>query len=263
MRWEELTIANFEEAVEHSGGVCVLPIGAIEAHGPHLPLGTDATIAHRLACAAAETEPALVFPCFPWGLNLDAKAWPGNIVLGSQIILDLLNDVCCEISRNGCKKIIVFSGHGGNRFLLSLFVQSQLDQGRDYIPYLVTGDGLGRDEFFYEVFGDGMSGHAGECETSLMMYLAPEHTHPEWIPEQPGERNPRMDHLLEQIYTPVDWYGRYPGHYKHDARGASAEKGRAWFLHRAEKLAQIVRTVKEDSTAPTVYREYSERIYGQ
>lgn len=261
MRWEDLTIANFEETVERCGGVCILPIGVIEAHGPHLPLGTDVIIAHRLACAAAEIEPALVFPFYPWGMNVETKAWPGGIVLELQTILDLLTSVCSEISRNGCKKIILLSGHGGNRFLLPLFVQSRLDQEIDYTPYLVVGDILGRDEFFCTLFGDGTSGHAGECETSLMMHLAPESTHPEWIPEQPARRNPRMDHLVEELYTPVDWYGQYPGHYKTDARAASAEKGKAWFLHRAEKLAQIIRTVQEDSTAPEGYREHSRRIY--
>ena len=90
MRWEELTIADFEEAVERCESVCVLPIGVIEAHGPHLPLGTDAIIAHRLACAAAETEPAIVFPFYPWGLNVEAKVWPGGVVLRTELLLDLL-----------------------------------------------------------------------------------------------------------------------------------------------------------------------------
>ena len=261
MRWEDLTTSSFEEAVELCGGVCVLPIGVLEAHGPHLPVGTDATIAHRLACTAAEMEPALVFPSYPWGLNVEAKAWPGSIVLGSQLVLDLLTDVCTEISRNGCKKIILFSGHGGNRFLLSFFVQSQLDQGVDYIPYLVIGDGLGRDDFFYTLFADGASGHAGECETSLMMYLAPQCTHPEWIPERPAIRSQRLDHLTEDLYTPIDWYGRYADHYKGDARSASAEKGKAWFAHRAARLALIISAVKDDRAAPEVYREYVERTY--
>jgi len=261
MRWEDMSIASFEETVEQCGGVCILPIGVMEAHGPHLPLGTDVLIAHRLACAAADIEPALVFPFYPWGMNVETKAWPGGIVLELQTTLDLLTNVCSEISRNGCKKIILLSGHGGNRFLLPLFVQSQLDQEVDYTPYLVVGDTLGRDEFFYTLFADGMSGHAGECETSLMMHLAPQATHPEWIPKQPERRNPRMDHLAEQLYTPVDWYGQYPDHYKRDARPASAEKGQTWFVHRAEQLALIISTVKNDTVAPEIYREYGEHIY--
>jgi len=261
MRWEDLTIANFEEAVAQAGGVCILPIGVIEAHGPHLPLSTDALIAHRLACAAAEIEPALVFPFYPWGVNVETKAWPGGIVLKRQVIFDLLENVCAEISRNGCKKIILLSGHGGNRFFLPLFVQTQLDRGIDYTPYVIGGDLLGRDEFHRELFDTKRHGHACECEASLMLYLAPEATHPEWIPEEPGEPDPRADHLVGRLYTPADWYARYPRHYAGDARPASAEKGRLWFEHRVRQLAKIIKTVKEDEVAPKVYREYNERIY--
>lgn len=261
MRWEDLTIANFEDAVSDAGGVCILPIGVIEAHGPHLPLSTDALIAHRVACAAAEIEPALVFPFYPWGVNVDSKAFPGGIVLKRRLILELLEDVCSEISRNGCKKIILLSGHGGNRFMLPLFVQTQLDQGIDYVPYLVCGDVLGRDGFFTTLFEDGNSGHAGECETSLMMHLAPEATHPEWIPEEPGRENARVGHLVGRLYTPAEWRGRFPNHYAGEARGASEEKGKLWLEHRATALAKIIKTVKDDQTAQDVYREYDAGIY--
>ena len=261
MRWEDLTIANFEEAVSKAGGVCVLPIGVIEAHGPHLPLSTDALIAHRLACAAAEIEPALVFPFYPWGVNVDTKAFPGGIALRRRLVLDLLGNVCSEISRNGCKKIILLSGHGGNKFMLPLFVQTQLDQGIDYVPYFVGGGVLGRDAFFAMLFEQGDSGHAGECETSLMMYLAPDATHPEWIPEQPGREDARASHLVGRLYTPAEWRARFPNHYAGDARNASAEKGRLWFEHRAQMLVGIIKTVKDDEVAPGAYREYDARIY--
>jgi len=259
MRWESLTIADFEEAVAQSGGVCILPIGVIEPHGPHLPLSTDALVAHRLACAAAEIEPALVFPFYPWGDNAESMRWPGCIRVESRIVLDLLANVCAEIARNGCRKIILWNGHGGsNATLVKLFVQSRLGEDVDYVPYLVVD--LGLDELHAATFRT-RCGHACECEMSTMLYLAPDITHPEWIPEEPAEPNPRMDHLVGRVLTPVWFYGRYPRHYCGDARAATAEKGRLFFEARTEKLAEIIRLVKEDETAPGLFREYFDRIY--
>ena len=261
MHWEDLTIANFEEAVARAGGVCILPMGVIEAHGPHNPLSTDLLRAYRVASAASELEPAIVFPAYPWGVNVETKAWPGGIVIKRRILFDLLENVCAEISRNGCKKILLFNGHGGNGRFLRFFVQTRLEQEVDYVPYLIDGGAMGRDEFYDEVFETAGDHHGCEGETSLMMYLAPEATHPEWIPEEPGEPLHRADHLLGRFLTPADWYARYPDHYAGDARPASAEKGKIWFEHRVSFLVVVIRRIKEDETAYAVYREYVGRTY--
>src|SRR5690606_32922131 len=123
MRWEEQTGKTFVEAVERAQGVCILPIGVVEYHGPPLPLGTDMLHSHAVACAAAEQEPALVYPAYHFGLNTETKHFPGGIVLRDRLLFDLLENICDEISRNGLKKIILLSGHGGNRYFLPLFQQ--------------------------------------------------------------------------------------------------------------------------------------------
>ncbi len=67
MLWEELKASDFNDALECSGRVCVVPIGATEKHGPHLPLGTDNMIAAQVARDAAEMEEVVVFPTFNFG----------------------------------------------------------------------------------------------------------------------------------------------------------------------------------------------------
>jgi creatinine amidohydrolase len=62
MKWSELTSVNFSKAVEACQGVCLLPLGVMEKHGDHLPLGTDLFTGQEIACRAAEIEPAIVFP---------------------------------------------------------------------------------------------------------------------------------------------------------------------------------------------------------
>ena len=88
-----------------AGGVCILPFGVLEKHGDHLPLGTDALTAHAIAVRAAEQEPALVFPLFYFGMNTHAKCEPGAIAIRFDLLLQLLESVCDEISRNGFDKI--------------------------------------------------------------------------------------------------------------------------------------------------------------
>ena len=93
----------------------MLPLGVVESHEGHLPLGTDYLVADTVAARAAEVEPAIVFPArycfgvFPGGLYQT-----GGINIGHEFAFDLLDNVCKEISRNGLKKIILMSGHGGN-----------------------------------------------------------------------------------------------------------------------------------------------------
>ncbi|MCL1888731.1 MAG: creatininase family protein, partial [Kiritimatiellaeota bacterium] len=67
MNWEKLNIVEFHEAVAKSKGVCLLPMGCLEKHGDHLPLGTDLLCAREVAFRAADIEPAVVFPNYPFG----------------------------------------------------------------------------------------------------------------------------------------------------------------------------------------------------
>ncbi len=78
---------TFVEAVDAAQGVCIIPIGVMEYHGPHLPLGTDMLHSHAVACAAAEQEPAVVYPAYHLGLNMEAKHFPAISCWGSDCCL--------------------------------------------------------------------------------------------------------------------------------------------------------------------------------
>ena len=185
MRWEELTGKTFVEAVEQAQGVCILPIGVLEYHGPHLPLGTDMLHSHTVACAAAEQEPALVYPAYPYGLNTETKHFPGGIVLRDRLLFELLENICDEISRNGLKKIILLSGHGGNRYFLPLFQQLLLDKGKDYVTYTFPHSAASR-EVERQLMQSEVDGHAGERETSLALYVHPQLVRLDLLGEIPG-----------------------------------------------------------------------------
>src|ERR1700738_1593175 len=136
VKWEELTAADFREAIQKSRGTCLLPFGILEKHGPHLPLGTDLLNVRYASLQAAEQEFAVVFPEYYFGQIFEAKHEPGTIAYSPELQLRLLQETTDEMGRNGCKKIIIVNGHGGNSHLLPFFAQSQLAAPHDYVVYV-------------------------------------------------------------------------------------------------------------------------------
>ena len=118
VKWEELTAADFAKAIQQSQGTCILPIGILEKHGPHLPLGTDLLNIRYISVTAAQQEFAVVFPEYYFGQIFEARHEPGTVAYSAKIQLELLQETTDEMARNGCKKIVIANGHGGNESLL-------------------------------------------------------------------------------------------------------------------------------------------------
>src|SRR5512136_1193148 len=137
-QYEELTAGQFAESLTAASGVCVIPLGVLEKHGEHLPLGTDLISCREVARLAAAREYVLVFPPYYFSQIFEARHQPGTIAYGEKLIFDLLQETCAELARNGMKKIILFSGHGGNEHFLPFFCQAQLASRRDYAVYFFT-----------------------------------------------------------------------------------------------------------------------------
>src|SRR5579862_3492900 len=135
-KWEELTAPDFVQAIHQSQGVCVLPFGIIEKHGPHLPLGTDLLDVRFAVMNAVKQEYAVVFPEYYFGQIFEARQQPGTLAYSLATQLTLLQETVNKMARNGCKKIVIVNGHGGNGSLLPLFGQAQLASERDYVVYV-------------------------------------------------------------------------------------------------------------------------------
>src|SRR6266567_5078452 len=136
VKWEELTAGDFVAAIEKSQGTCVLPFGILEKHGPHLPLGTDLINVRYASLHGAQQEYAIVFPEYYFGQIFEAKHQPGTVAYSAKLQLELLQETADEMARNGCKKIIIANGHGGNNYLLPFIAQAQLAAPRDYVVYV-------------------------------------------------------------------------------------------------------------------------------
>src|SRR5260221_1876723 len=170
-KWEELTAADFRDAVQLSKGTCLLPFGILEKHGPHLPLGTDLLNVRHASLQATQQEFAVVFPQYYFGQIFEAKHEPGTVAYSMELQLKLLHESTDEMSRNGCKKIVIVNGHGGNNHLLPFFAQSQLATPHDYVVYVFqnSGYGTGRPQLHSKT-----DQHAGESETSHTMIARPD-----------------------------------------------------------------------------------------
>src|SRR5882762_1845930 len=135
-KWEELTAAEFRDAIQLSKGTCLLPFGILEKHGPHLPLGTDLLNVRYVTEHAVQQEYSVIFPDYYFGQIAEARHEAGTVAYNADMQMKLLQATTDEMARNGCKKVIIVNGHGGNENLLPFFAQSQLDAPHDYVVYV-------------------------------------------------------------------------------------------------------------------------------
>lgn len=258
-RWEELTAAEFPKAVKRAKGLCVLPIGVIEKHGLHLPLGTDVMAARAASVRAARQEYAVVFPNYYFGQILEARHQPGCIALPPDLLSPLLQHMCEEIGRNGFTKILIVNGHGGNIHWLNFFCQAQLAQDRDYIVYVARHP---EDEETTKQIASrretDWGGHADEVETSWMMAVRPDLVKLDRAGEENGRPRGRLKHL-EDATTGIWWYADFPDHYAGDARPANVELGEIALKGWVRGLVEVIRTVKQDTAAGRLQREFHRR----
>lgn len=220
-KWEELTGPDFIQAIHQSQGVCLLPFGILEKHGTQLPIGTDLINVRYATLQATKQEYAVVFPPYYFGQIAEARHQPGTVSYSAKIQMELLQATTDEMARNGCKKIVVVNGHGGNESFLPYFAQSQLDSPKDYIVYIF---GLHHQSPDAPPLKDKVDEHAGETETSLMMISRPDLVHMNRVGQESGADQDRT-HLPSGLYTGIWWYTKFPNHYAGFAQYATAKLG--------------------------------------
>jgi creatinine amidohydrolase len=257
--WEQLTAPRFVRAVEAVRGVCVLPLGVLEKHGEHLPIGTDVLLVREIARRATAIEPAIIFPPYFFTQIFEAQHVPGTVAINSRVMYDLLETTCDEISRNGCKKIILQNGHGGNEFLLPHFIRLQVERPRDYAVYMTRGmsDARTREAWRAMREFDIDDEHAGEIETSMTLATDPALVDRDAIPADTGLPQGRLGAVAENgIYTAIGWYANFPHHYAGRAEFGTAEKGEFLLNAAAQRLAKVIRIVKDDDRTLALQQEF-------
>jgi len=257
MQWEQLTSAEFPDAVNKCQGVGIIPIGVLEAHAAHLPLGTDMFTAHYIARGAALEEPVILFPQYPFSINHETAHLPGGVVVKRELAFAMLENICDEMFRNGLQKIILISGHGGNRYFLPLFVQTLPEKAKPYAVYYADLPVVPEDEQLIE---HPENGHACEAETSMMRHIDDSLVHMDRVPPKPFTALPRGRAVSAAGgYTQLDWYASYPHMYVGDAHRATAVKGKQLCAARIRLLVNLIRIVKADNVTPGLVTEFNRR----
>ena len=257
VHWEELTAADFRDAITRAQGTCLLPFGIMEKHGPHLPLGNDLLNVRYAALHGAEQEYAVVFPEYYFGQIFEAKHEPGTVAYSRGLQLQLLQETTDEMARNGCKKIVIVNGHGGNNSLLPYFAQTQLEAPHDYVVYVqgLARSGPGEPKHKSDPATDM---HAGESETSVSMVARPDLVHLDRAAKESGADQARVK-LPDGLYTGIWWYARFPNHYAGEGGVASRELGEFETKTWIDAIVQTIRAVKADQESLRLQNEFYER----
>lgn len=228
----------------------IVPAGALEQHGPHLPLGTDALLSGRIAAAVAGQVGALVAPTFSFGYKSQQKSGGGDHLTGTtsldaQTLIQLTRDVVGSLLRQGVHRVVLLNGHYENyQFLyegIDLALRDRgIAAGDDRCVLLLSYWDYVSEGSLAAVYGDAFPGwdveHGGVLETSLMLHLEPGSVWLDRAPQHPPAQLPRFDRLpVVPDRTPSSGCLSAP-------TGSSAERGRLL-------LEQVVRDLSADLRA--------------
>lgn len=178
-RFELLSWPEAKKAAARSGATVVWPFGAVEQHGPHLPLATDALFSDRVLDAVLsrldDSAPIWRLPLQSFGFSPEHAGFPGTLSLSSDLVIRLVESVGSQLAELGVRRLVLFNAHGGQIALLQTAARELRSQSPSMavLPcFLWSGvAGLGRWLPASELEG-GL--HAGQAETSLMLHLHPE-----------------------------------------------------------------------------------------
>jgi creatinine amidohydrolase len=174
-RWDELTSPEFA-ALDPVRTVAVLPVGAIEQHGPHLPVGVDAMLVsaavERLMARAPAERRFLVLPVLPIGKSNEHAAFPGTLSLSFETLTRLWLEVGESVARAGLRKLLILNSHGGQIQLQDVVARELRVRQKMFVVTATLGAfGPARDLFAVDELRHGI--HGGGVETSIMLHLHP------------------------------------------------------------------------------------------
>jgi creatinine amidohydrolase len=246
----ELTSPEIAEAIAAGIDVALLPVGSTEQHGAHLPMATDSIHTFAVLERAADALPALVAPLLPIGRAEHHMAFAGTMSVKQETLHALVRDCCESLFAHGFRRVLIWSGHGGNAGPLARIVEAlRAEMGRSIIgctdweiydeALFPCAERLGVDKF-------AAGWHAGELETSMILELAPElvlmeRAAPDFLGELAGEVRDRLMADGVQAIAPSGVLG--------DPRSATRANGYAYMQALSDSVTAFFRAALDEARA--------------
>ncbi len=237
----ELTMPEFEEGLKKTRTI-VLPFGSVEEHGKHLPLGTDTIQMFELALLASQKRPLFVGPPVYYGLCRSTREHPGTITIQGETLKNLALDILSSYYEQGLRHFLILSGHAGGTHLAFL-----IDAGENFIyekkeakVAVASILDLLR-ESALDLLETENDSHAGEFETSLMLYF-----HPNLVKGTSPEEYPSFPKPI----LVKDKRRFWPGGVWGDPSKASLEKGRLFAERLSKAIVKLAEKLEHFQEAP-------------
>lgn len=252
VRIDQLTWVEYEQVVRDTNPVVFLPVGALEQHGPHLPMNCDEVIPRAISEAVARRVGGLVAPSLCYGYKSQPRSgggnhFPGTTSLSAEAMIAGVRDVIVEFARHGIRRVVAMDGHSENTMFIT--------EGIDLALRELARDGVSGMKIlrigYYEftspetekvVWPDGFPSwpleHAGMMETSVMLHLHPELVDLSKLPTDVPAKFPPYD-VFPASFETIPSLPRSGA--LNDAHSASAEKGALMFEEYVNGITDAVR----------------------
>jgi creatinine amidohydrolase len=266
--WQDMTTREFG-GLDAARVIALLPVGAIEQHGPHLPVAVDACINQGIVRRALEllppAVPLTVLPMQPVGKSDEHLAFPGTLTLSAGTLARVWTELGEAVARAGIRKLLIFNSHGGQPQVMEIVARDlRVRLGMAVVAYSWFAGGLPPGLFPPDEVRHGI--HAGAIETSMMLHLRPDLVQM----EHAADFRPLMRDLAEEghrLLSPTGpgklaWQAQdlHPAGACGDATDADAERGQALVEHAAAVLVELLleldrfdpeRLVRSPTAAPS------------
>ena len=253
VQFEKMTWKEIQAATKESKGIAIIPVGAVEEHGPHNPVGTDSIETYEIGLRAAQQTQTVILPLVWFGNSRSLMDFPGSIGIRPMVLKEYVHDVILSLIKHGFSRPLLLDGHSGNYGALDILIEDvMLETGIKTLhvrAWDLASIPKPADTPAYD-------GHGGLSETSAMLYLAPDCVNREEMLDCAPEAD--LSQFGSVFPTPSSKFAKgaivFPmmmgelvkeGHHG-DPKQASAERGKALIDAKAMALAEFIDLLKND-----------------